>query len=204
MGGGVRVLSAQVMRQLESPPPPRPAYAETGGQQTREARSIMRILMLPLAGLGLVALSTAAEAASPAYCALYAREYANQMVQEGAAPGITVSVQDQAYYRCLNRDEEPAMPTASAYFGADVSGAPALLGTISEGDVSLDDEEPAVSAPRPAATASATQTAVGSRSRRVPWTPEWVAWCSSHFPNSFDLKTGTVIPYQSNRREFCD
>jgi len=166
----------------------------------------MKKLVLPLAGLGLAILANgAAQAASPAYCALYAREYANQMVQEGAAPGMAVSVQDQAYYRCLNRDEEPAMPTASAYFGTDVTGTPALLGTISEGDISLEDEPPAAASPAPAQTTTAAdETSVGSRSRRVPWTPEWVAWCSSHFPNSFDLKTGTVIPYRSNRREFCN
>jgi len=169
----------------------------------------MKMLVLPLAGLGLAALlGETAEAASPAYCALYAREYANQMVQKDAAPGMAVSVQDQAYYRCLNRDEEPALPAASAYFGTDVTGERALLGTISEGDISLNDEEPVVTAPQPApapaATATATQTTVGSRSRRVPWTPEWVAWCSSHFPNSFDLETGTIIPYETNRREFCN
>jgi hypothetical protein len=164
----------------------------------------MKKLMLPLASLGFVVMASEAVQAA---CALYAREYANQMVQEGAAPGMTVSVQDQAYYRCLNRDEEPAMPTASAYFGADLIGGPALLAPIAEGDISVNDEEPVAPKPRPApavVTATAGQTSPGSRSRRVPWTPEWVAWCSSHFPNSFDLKNGTVIPYKTNRREFCN
>jgi hypothetical protein len=161
-------------------------------------------LMLPLAGLGFAILTgDVAIAASPAYCALYAREYASVMVQEGAAPDATVTVQDQAYYRCLNRDEDPAMPTASAYFGTNVTGEGA--DAIGEGDISGPTEAASVPIPRPApAVTTASTESPGRRSRQIPWTPEWVAWCTSHFPNSFDLKTGTVIPFKTNNREFCN
>ena len=33
----------------------------------------------------------------------------------------------------------------------------------------------------------------------APWTPEWRAWCAEHFPNSFDPKTGTIVPYDGTR-----
>jgi hypothetical protein len=62
--------------------------------------------------------TVAASAASPAYCALYAREYAIDTVQPVAAIGLRQSVEDQAYYRCLNQDEDPPLPAASAYFAA--------------------------------------------------------------------------------------
>src|SRR6476646_3537771 len=63
----------------------------------------------------------AAQAASPTYCALYGREYGLATVQPAAAPGMLASVQNQAYYRCLNQDEDPPLPKTSAYFGTDVS-----------------------------------------------------------------------------------
>ena len=65
-------------------------------------------------GIGMIA-ADAASAASPAYCALYSREYAIDSVQAAAAPGMLQSVQDQAYYRCLNMDEDPPLPQKSAY-----------------------------------------------------------------------------------------
>jgi hypothetical protein len=58
----------------------------------------------------------AASAASPEYCAHYAREYAIDTVQPAAAIGLRQSVEDRAYYRCLNQDEDPPLPTASAYY----------------------------------------------------------------------------------------
>lgn len=168
----------------------------------------MKMLMVRLTGLGLAALASGpAAAASPAYCALYAREYANQMVQEGAAAGIAVRVQDQAYDRCLNQDDDPALPTASAYFGADVDGQGGSLETISQGDISEADE---VAAP---AQNALTATPVAASTRRTgrrggsglaAWTPEWVAWCARHFPNSFDPETGTIVPYKTYQRQFCD
>jgi len=70
----------------------------------------------------------AALAASPAYCALYAREYASARIGTPVTTEDSSALQrveDQAYYRCLNQDEAPQFPTTSAYFGAplqDITG----------------------------------------------------------------------------------
>ena len=168
----------------------------------------MKMLMVRLTGLGLAALaSEPAAAASPAYCALYAREYANQMVQEGAPAGMAVRVQDQAYDRCLNQDDDPALPTASAYFGADVDGQGGSLEPISQGDISEGDEVAAPARSAPAATKVAASTQRTGRRRGsglAAWTPEWAAWCAKHFPNSFDPQSGTIVPYKTYQRRFCD
>jgi hypothetical protein len=166
----------------------------------------MKALTVSLAGLGLAALATdMASAASPAYCALYAREYANQMVQEGAPAGMTVSVQDQAYYRCLNQDEGPALPAASAYFGTDIGGPEDSVATISQGDASEGDEVPvsADSGPKPKAVAAAASSSTTRRGNLPNWSPEWVAKCKKYYPNSFDPKTGTVLPYHASSRRMC-
>ncbi|MEX0853910.1 MAG: hypothetical protein WD036_11610 [Bauldia sp.] len=187
----------------------------------------MRTLVVPLAGLGLAALACqTASAASPAYCALYAREYANQVVQPGAAPGMQVSVQDQAYYRCLNQDEDPILPARSAYFGTDVDGLgsadaaepigvgvadaaePIGIGVadaaepIGEGDAS----EPDVAvAPvdEPAPVKKAPRKARSGGGTLVAWSPEWVAKCNQYYPHSFDPKDGTVLPYNAAKRRLC-
>ena len=159
-----------------------------------------------LAGIGLatIAVSTGigeALAASPAYCALYAREYAQQFIEPATPPsGATQQVQDQAYYRCLNLDENPEFPTSSAYFGADADDliAGGLLTAVSQGDVSAGDLDTAA----PPAEVNAAQTASATTTRRRPgrgsgfdpWTPEWVTWCEDHY-RSFDPDTGYVKTY---------
>jgi hypothetical protein len=158
----------------------------------------MRMFLVPLAGLGLAALAAeAASAASPAYCALYAREYANQMVQVGAPAKMTISVQDQAYYRCLNQDEDPTMPTASAYFGADVEdpGPVRALAATADGNASKP-----TTVSQPASTTSKSTRRSGTL---VAWSPQWVAKCKKYYPNSFDPKTGTVLPYHASSRRMC-
>jgi len=163
----------------------------------------MKTVMVPLAAFGLTALATGtASAAAPAYCALYAREYANQAVEAGASAGMTVKVENQAYYRCLNQDEDPAMPTASAYFGTDIGGEP-----IAQGDASQGDEVtvPADNQPKRVDNAAAARPAATRRQRGslVAFSPEWVAKCQRYFPNSFDPDTGTVLPYHSGKRRPC-
>ena len=91
-------------------------------------------LLLPIAAVGVIASLQTATAASPSYCALYAREYAVDSVQPNAAPGLLQSVQDQAYYRCLNQDEDPPLPKKSAYFGTDVDANKAIASTDSATD----------------------------------------------------------------------
>ena len=80
----------------------------------------MKSLIVPLAALAVLTAGTgAAMAAPPAYCALYAREYANQFAAAaGEKPGSEPKIQDEAYYRCLNMDQEPEMPATSAYYGS--------------------------------------------------------------------------------------
>lgn len=169
----------------------------------------MKTFVIPLAGLGFATLAAdTAVAASPAYCALYAREYANQVVQPNAAPGMHVSVQDQAYYRCLNKDEDPVLPATSAYFGTDAEGIGLADPTVpvelmdenlggGEGDVSGVDEV-VVEEPPPA-----LRKGLHRGSGLVAWSPEWVAKCKNYYPNSFDPEDGTVLPYSATKRRLC-
>jgi len=166
-----------------------------------------------LAGIGLAAIAVStgvveALAASPAYCALYAREFAQQFIEPTTPPsGATQQVQDQAYYRCLNLDENPDFPTTSAYFGADTEDllAGGLLTAVSQGDISddeLDTAEPAeASNAQTASAATTTRRRPGRGSGYNPWTPEWVAWCEAHY-RSFDPDTGYVKTY-SGVRKLC-
>lgn len=77
------------------------------------------------------------EAASPAYCALYAREYMGQFTTGSKADEALASeyrIQDQAYFRCLNQDDAPAFPETSAYFGA---SAEDIINTLGIGNVGV-------------------------------------------------------------------
>lgn len=148
---------------------------------------------MPLAGLGFVVLSAAgASAAAPDYCALYAREYAKVAADTTTAEALQ-RAQDKAFYKCLNMDEDPPLPDASAYSDA-VSGAD----IVGEGDAAVSDvivDEPAASGPK---------TSAGRRGSGLTlWSAEWKAWCTAHYPNSFDPKTGTVLPLDSNQRTMC-
>ncbi len=159
----------------------------------------MKITLLVLIGvLGVVPCTRdTALAASPAYCALYAREYAHQSTPFGAASG-TASVEDVAYYRCLNSDQEPPLPRGSAYFGTSIGRYPVDTGESNPSQNSDDDPH------RIASTASTILAARPlGRSRLTPGTAEWTDWCSSHYPNSFDPNTGTIVPSDTGKREFC-
>ncbi len=178
----------------------------------------MKTWIMPLAGVGLLAAGGIAEAAAPAYCALYAREYANQFAAAaGGKPGSEQRIQDEAYYRCLNLDEDPELPKTSAYYGVDVlpDGVGGPLEPIAEGDIDepMDaatdtaDVIPADNAqPKPAAAPAKKQAQnnggkPGWTSGAAFGTPEWSAWCKAHFPNSFDEKTGTIVPYGGARQK---
>jgi hypothetical protein len=151
-------------------------------------------------------------AASPAYCALYAREYASSRI---GAPVTTEDasalqrVEDQAYYRCLNQDEAPQFPTTSAYFGQpleDIAGE----GTGPGGPFQALQIHPKAKAAAPAhasATAAGSAADAGTEVADVvtppasistrgghgaQGTPQWVAWCHAHY-RSFDEKTGFVL-----------
>jgi hypothetical protein len=163
---------------------------------------------LAVIGLAAIAVSTGmaeALAASPAYCALYAREYAQQFIEPATpASSATQQVQDQAYYRCLNLDENPEFPATSAYFGADADDLLAgdLLTAVSQGDISEDDLDTAAPADADVAQTASTATTrrrPGRGSGYDPWTPEWVAWCEAHY-RSFDPDTGYVKTYAGVRK----
>ncbi len=181
----------------------------------------MKSLIAPLAGLAVLAAGTgAALAAPPAYCALYAREYANQFTQAaGEKPGAEPKIQDEAYYRCLNMDQEPEMPATSAYYGTsvDTAGQGGPLEPVTSSAAAPSDKsagpatDQAAAAPAgapgtaplaPAAPAKpATMTADNGPTARSytggkqPWTPEWLAACKKYFPNSFNEKDGTILPH---------
>ena len=170
--------------------------------------------MIPGGATALLALSLLApmpaSAASPAYCALYAREYTAQFTTGSDADAAMASeyrIQEQAYYQCLNMDVEPEFPDTSVYYGKGfqdvLAGLVEPADGIAEGDASAEDPI-AEATPEPAAKPQPTQ--VARRSSRgsglEPWTPEWEAWCRKHFPNSFDPSDGTVKPYDEARR-FC-
>ena len=157
-----------------------------------------------------LALASDALAASPAYCALYAREYANGRIgtpTTGDAVNALQRIQDQAYYRCLNMDDEPDFPASSAYFGAGVEEIVGEIGApfepIGEGDVSLEDDPladgEADSATETAQAAPASKIRTGSE--KQPWTPEWKAWCAEHY-RSFNPDTGTVLTF-SGEKKLC-
>jgi len=187
-------------------------------------------------------ISSPASAASPAYCALYAREYSAARigpVTSDADESASKRVEDQAYFRCLNLDEEPEFPASSAYAGASVEdldgGASGPFQDIAEGDTDTTDDAdvPATGTAGAAKAAHAAAAAVASNGTptaqnappdapaivaandsayasgaKLPgtglaaWSPQWLTWCKSHFPHSFDPKTGFVVPVGEPKR-FC-
>ena len=135
-------------------------------------------------------------------------------MEPGAAPDLMQRVEDQAYYRCLNQDEDPPLPQASASL-AGVSAPVAIVprSTLKgEGPTEIKPESveakvietPTMNRPKPegtAATAAGTRNplpaksggAVYRGSRLPPWTAEWAEWCAKYFPRSWDPVTGTVV-----------
>ncbi len=187
-------------------------------------------LRASLCGLAIAFLATSgtAEAASPAYCALYAREYTAQFATGSDADAAMASeykILEQSYYQCLNMDVEPQFPQTSVYFGEGLNdilgGVGGPFEGVAQGDTSASDEvvvdppaDVVAAKPAPAEQAAPeakpTQTASAAEPRRKgrgsgleAWTPEWEAWCKKHFPNSWDPSDGTIKPYGEDRR-FCN
>ena len=96
------------------------------------------------------------------------------------APGMLQSVQDQAYYRCLNMDEDPPLPQKSAYFGTKLpatstvtASTAATGGAASTGGTVIDSGTIVPPIPRPAPAARTQDGGDGQRpqvhrSGRVP------------------------------------
>ena len=76
-------------------------------------------MLAPLAGLGLIVLTIdSAASASPDYCAVYAKEFAEQALSATKDDLNADLVHDRLYHKCLNMDEEPALPTAYTETGS--------------------------------------------------------------------------------------
>jgi len=177
----------------------------------------MRILA-PFFGLGLAGLAVGpAAAASPDYCAVYAKEIAKQMLSAEQDALGSGRVHDRLYHKCLNMDEEPAMPAAYAETGRDSPDGARDAGSAASILEDATSETPTVDATaideavvkRTAAIESDKTESSARRKGRwrgsgfVMWSPQWRNWCAEHFPNSFDPKTGTILPYDKADREPC-
>lgn len=83
----------------------------------------MKTIIAPLAALAAYALGVSvSSAASPTYCALFAKEFVEQASQGKQSPPSKL-VHDRAYHKCLNLDEEPQLPTAYRDPTTDGNGA---------------------------------------------------------------------------------
>jgi hypothetical protein len=180
----------------------------------------LKRILAPLAGLGLIVLTiSSASAASPDYCAVYAKEFAKQAVSTNEGRLSSDHIHDRLYHKCLNMDEEPAMPTAFAETRSDGVGRSLVDEEQSAASILEDaaDEAPTVDATvideavvkRTAAIEDDRPAAPVKRDGRwrgsgyAMWSPEWRNWCAEHFPNSFDPKTGTIVPHKTGKREPC-
>jgi hypothetical protein len=182
-------------------------------------RELKRILV-PLAGLGAIVLSVdSAAAASPDYCAVFAKEFAAQALSENEGNLSADLVHDRLYHKCLNMDEEPALPTAYAAPQSDGVGR-SLVEDEQSTEAILEDataEAPTVDATAIDEALVKRTAAMENDAKKTParregrwsgsgyamWSSEWRDWCAEHFPNSFDPKTGTIMPYKTGKREPC-
>jgi hypothetical protein len=169
----------------------------------------MRRTIAPLAGLALMALWAGnASAASPTYCAIFAREYLKQATELGDSAMPLRHIHDRAYSKCLNMDDEPPLPTA--YTDPDEDGVGGPFIAADDADVPSG-AETAVDENRVKQTARLETRAASSKPKRgkfvgsglPPGSPQWRDWCASHYPNSFDPATGTIIPLTTGKRTPC-
>jgi len=161
----------------------------------------MRTIIVPLAGLAaLTSAAGAVWAASPVYCALYAKEFVKHAAVESQGSIPPSRIHDRAYHKCLNMDDEPLLPTAYADPGSGRTGGPFSL---VEGSNEGVENAAKVAGVKAAAAPGPEPESSGSSSGHAMWSQEWRAWCSEHFPNSFDPKTGTIVPYKTGVRTVC-
>ena len=167
----------------------------------------MRVLVMLAASFGCLMMPvTTALSASLEYCNLYARAYASlaafqaYRLSEPAFDGERLKrVYDMSWSKCLNQDEEPELPALAAI---DASGGSVNLGEVASAAAKVTPNpapaEPTGTVPAPPASGKVAAAGGAAGPRRgsgfKAWTPEWVAWCSSHY-RSFDPKTGYVKPF---------
>lgn len=174
----------------------------------------MRKIIAPVAGFVVLTCGSGlAWAASPAYCALYAKEFAKHAAVDSQGSIPPTRIRDRAYHKCLNLDDEPILPTAYTDPTTVGSGGPFLAiqesfgpsvnepqgGRIAVEDTPAEDIAALSPEPPPAKRRSGKRGTSGY----AMWSREWRDWCRNRFPNSFDPKTGTVVPYKTRVRTIC-
>lgn len=166
----------------------------------------------------------AARAATMNYCETYADRVAQYSPDAKAGEKARQFVRDKAFYECLNMDEEPPLPQDALGLSMDPSGSPFKVldapdpslvpdqpelqaepqkpaePARKEASVSLDSDTPGVSAKTSVAISDDGQ---GRGSGQAKGSEKWKAFCARYYPNSFDPKTGTVVPAKLGKRVAC-
>lgn len=188
------------------------------GDERRSMRSsVLLSCVLPAGCIAGAVTAGPTSAASPDYCAVYARETARQVISKDESQLASDLVYDRLYHKCLNMDEEPALPAAYAETQASGSAAAADDGAITSILEDAATGSPTVDATaidesvvkRTAAIESGKTTTPARRTGRwrgsgfATGSSQWRDWCAEHFPNSFDPQTGTILPYGKDEREPC-
>jgi hypothetical protein len=183
-------------------------------------------LALPLPGWPL-----AAGAATMNYCETYADRVAQYSPAAKADEQARQFIRDKAFYACLNMDEEPPLPESALGLFIDPSGSPfrvldapvtataptilpqpspatPLQDTPQETGGSLNADTPGNVVARAAEGTGETGTPIeddgqGRGSGHPKGSEKWEAFCAKFYPNSFDPKSGTVIPAKIGRRVAC-
>lgn len=87
----------------------------------------MRATILPVALFAALAMGvSAASAASPGYCALFAKKFVELAAKDGQTPPSQL-MRDRAYHKCLNLDNEPPLPSAYTDPATDGNGRPFII-----------------------------------------------------------------------------
>lgn len=188
-----------------------------GSDERRVMRSSVSLSCILSMGTIAAVIAESATAASPNYCTVYAKETARQVIAKDESEFTSDLVYDRLYHKCLNMDEEPALPAAYAET------------PVTRGDAAADDDATAsfledATAETPTVDATAIDenvvkgtAPIDSEKTTTPprrtgrwrgsgyamWSPQWRDWCTEHFPNSFDPQTGTIMPYGKAEREPC-
>ncbi len=170
----------------------------------------------------------AARAATMNYCETYADRVAQYSPAAKADDQARQFIRDKAFYECLNMDEEPPLPQDALGLSMDPTGSPFKVldapdaatartmapqpsqpGEKTGGEaasVSMDADTPGESGGETGGGAAKTASAddgQGRGSGQPRGSEKWEAFCAKYYPNSFDPKTGTVIPAKLGRRVAC-
>ncbi len=167
---------------------------------------------------------TPANSASMAYCAFYAQQRTLVASPQDLTIQQPQTLRERAFYECLNMDDEPPLPVHGRVLSVEATSELAFIDAMSQESGLLPiDAEPVREAEQAAkaepidtagsvAALKETENETAAMARQEPkpiitglkvGSPEWEAWCSKHYPNSFDAKTGTVVPNSTGQRTKC-